>query len=98
MNDVIDLDARREHWAGTASCIDCRHEWTAVAPVQTDRLECPQCSGLGVRYSRREVSLIRALEAISTGTAPNEGPATNLEVARQIGRDALIAAGWPPNN
>ena len=78
MSDVIDIDAHRPHWAGTASCIDCQHEW------------------LGVRYSRREVGLIRALESITTGSAPNEGPAVNLDVARQIASDALKSAEWPP--
>lgn len=34
----------RELWSqGTAVCLDCRHEWQAVAPQKTQFLECPGC-------------------------------------------------------
>ena len=29
---------------GEAFCMHCKHEWVAVAPVDTVELECPQCS------------------------------------------------------
>ena len=31
------------HGAGTAKCIDCKHEWQAVVPIGTEWFECPQC-------------------------------------------------------
>jgi hypothetical protein len=44
---VIDLAAEREsrdpHMSGEARCIACGHVWTAVAPVGTTWLECPEC-------------------------------------------------------
>ena len=44
---VIDLEARRleksPHRAGGARCLNCKHEWSAVAPVGTTTLECPNC-------------------------------------------------------
>lgn len=96
MAEVIDLDAQRPHWAGNASCIDCNHEWVAVTPLQTVSLECPRCSGKGVRFSLREMKLIRGLEKIATGSAPHEGPAVTLMVAREIAAQTLANAGWPP--
>jgi len=49
--DIIDLDLRRPektdpHLAGKAKCTACSHNWAAVAPVGTDRLECPNCQTL----------------------------------------------------
>lgn len=48
MSDVVDLEAERErrspHSTGKARCLDCRHEWTAVAPVGVLWLECPACT------------------------------------------------------
>ena len=45
---VISLAARREenmpHVSGIAICLDCKHEWAAVAPVGVVWLECPSCS------------------------------------------------------
>lgn len=35
-----------EHLSGPARCIECRHEWEAVAPVGTYELECPQCESM----------------------------------------------------
>ena len=43
--EVIDLTAQRHHWAGECHCIDCKHEWVGVAPVETVWLECPQSKG-----------------------------------------------------
>lgn len=31
------------HMTGKARCIQCGHEWVAVAPVGTVFLECPEC-------------------------------------------------------
>lgn len=35
--------ADEQHGAGQAFCIQCKHEWTAVAPTGTVDLECPKC-------------------------------------------------------
>lgn len=44
---VISLAAAREerqpHWTGTARCVGCQHEWTAVAPIGTLWVDCPSC-------------------------------------------------------
>jgi hypothetical protein len=34
---------REEHLSGEAFCFQCGHTWTAVAPVGTVELECPEC-------------------------------------------------------
>tara|TARA_Y100000815_G_C13263217_1_gene470132 strand:- start:118 stop:429 length:312 start_codon:yes stop_codon:yes gene_type:complete len=48
MSNVVSLATAREersaHVCGTAKCLQCRHEWEAVAPVGTIDLECPECS------------------------------------------------------
>jgi hypothetical protein len=53
---VIDiLDARRArepHLSGPARCLACHHDWEAVAPVGTSRLECPSCKTLRGVWSR----------------------------------------------
>lgn len=41
MTNVIELP--REQMRGPARCLECRHEWEAVAPVGTYSLECPKC-------------------------------------------------------
>lgn len=41
----------------------------------------------------RELELIRALQQIATGRS-GEGSKTDVEVMRQIAKDALKAAGW----
>lgn len=97
MTEIIDLDARRRHTAGSASCISCQHEWVAVAPVGTDVLECPSCHlDTGVHFTAREVDLIRALERIKTGHS-GEGMRWDIAAMRQIASDTLAAIGWPPN-
>ena len=93
---VIDLDSRRPHWAGLASCLSCQHEWAAAAPIDTHDLQCPSCSEMqGVKFSVREIQLIRALEMIHTGRS-GEGAGVDLSVTRDIARSALCNVGWPP--
>lgn len=45
--NIIDLNqARKErspHSTGKARCLQCGHEWVAVAPVGAVWLECPHC-------------------------------------------------------
>lgn len=41
---VIDLLSRQPHMTGTARCLHCKHEWTAVAPLGSMTMECPECS------------------------------------------------------
>ena len=45
--NVVDFasakEAREPHNTGKARCIDCKHEWVAVAPVGTVWLICPAC-------------------------------------------------------
>jgi len=36
--------ARSPHVSGAAFCLDCKHEWAAVAPSGATWLECPKCS------------------------------------------------------
>jgi DNA-directed RNA polymerase subunit RPC12/RpoP len=43
MGAVVSLDEFRPHMTGTAVCMNCRHEWQAVAPQGTPVLECPEC-------------------------------------------------------
>lgn len=48
MTNVVDLEARRieksPHRSGRARCLNCKHEWVAVAPIGVVDLECSQCS------------------------------------------------------
>lgn len=43
MTDPIDLDAYRPHEVSKMQCTGCGHKWTAVHPVGTTGLECPNC-------------------------------------------------------
>ena len=43
MTDPIDLDAYRPHEVSKMLCTRCGHKWTAVHPVGTTGLECPNC-------------------------------------------------------
>lgn len=43
MTDPIDLDAYRPHLVSKMLCTRCGHKWTAVHPVGTTGLECPNC-------------------------------------------------------
>jgi len=41
---VVELFPKREqHAHGNAFCLQCSHEWVAVAPTGTVQLECPEC-------------------------------------------------------
>lgn len=47
MVNIIDFTAarleREPHSTGLAVCLDCKHEWQAVAPAEVMWLECPAC-------------------------------------------------------
>jgi len=43
MPEIINLQEHRPHMAGTARCMNCKHEWVAVAPQGTATLDCPEC-------------------------------------------------------
>lgn len=46
MGEVVSFAPQEKadpHLAGEAKCIGCGEQWTAVAPVGTVSLECPQC-------------------------------------------------------
>lgn len=43
MGELVSLDQQRPHLAGTGFCLECRHEWEAVAPIGVVGLECPKC-------------------------------------------------------
>lgn len=48
MGKVIDLNQYKEDntecITGTAMCVQCRHQWEAVQPVDGEKwLECPSC-------------------------------------------------------
>ena len=51
---VVELAAVREerspHTSWQARCLDCHHEWVAVAPLGTYWLTCPSCSLLRGKY------------------------------------------------
>ena len=55
---VTDIMSRRPHRAGPAVCLQCRHEWEAVSPLDTIALECPKCKtmqGVYVGLSKTEL-------------------------------------------
>jgi predicted RNA-binding Zn-ribbon protein involved in translation (DUF1610 family) len=41
--EAVELGSKRPHVAGTAFCLDCKHEWGAAAPVGVTWMECPAC-------------------------------------------------------
>lgn len=43
MSNVVEFKAHTPHIAGEAFCQQCDHEWMAVVPAGTVRLECPNC-------------------------------------------------------
>lgn len=49
---VVPVDDEQEvpHMTGTAVCLDCKHEWVAVSPLDTKWLECPSCTLVRGRY------------------------------------------------
>ena len=42
--DIISLDDKRPHINTYAACMDCGHDWVAVAPVGTKSFHCPKCA------------------------------------------------------
>lgn len=44
---IVDIEKERldrsPHLVGKAICINCNHQWTAIAPVDTKWMECPEC-------------------------------------------------------
>ena len=40
---VINIDDYRPHMSGPVRCIQCGHEWDAIAPIGTSELQCPEC-------------------------------------------------------
>lgn len=44
MSTIVELRPRHDpHGAGDAFCLQCNHQWVAVAPTGTVQLECPEC-------------------------------------------------------
>lgn len=43
---IHEFKPKDPHLSGEAHCIYCDHKWTAVAPVGTTQLECPECRTL----------------------------------------------------
>ena len=44
MSNVLVFKAPEQQTAtGEAFCLQCKHEWIAVAPTGNVRLECPEC-------------------------------------------------------
>lgn len=43
MSNVINIEQNLPHMTGEAVCIECKHEWVAVAPIGTHELECGEC-------------------------------------------------------
>lgn len=52
---VVDLGKWKEentpHLSGRARCLQCKHEWIAVAPVGTAWLQCPKCECENGRFA-----------------------------------------------
>lgn len=46
MQNVINLDDHRPHSAQYVACMECAHDWVAVAPKGTEALECPSCGAM----------------------------------------------------
>ena len=96
MSNVIDINANKPHWTGPVTCSACGREWQAVAPEGTDLCECPSCGCMaGVRFSPRELMLIRALEKVKTGYALGENSRINWDIAKGVAGEALASVGWP---
>lgn len=43
MAEIHDINERKPHLQGEATCLACGHKWHAVALVGTTELECPEC-------------------------------------------------------
>ncbi len=50
MGTVHNLDDYRPHVTGQARCLDCNHEWVAVAPNAAEWLECHACTLMRGRF------------------------------------------------
>lgn len=50
MGEVHDIGEARPHTTGRARCLDCKHEWIAVAPCEMVWLDCPSCTLVRGRY------------------------------------------------
>lgn len=59
---VVRLDNERPHRAGQAECVSCRHVWTAVAPPETARLECPACRRISGVWQKSLIAAGKALD------------------------------------
>lgn len=46
----VTLEPEAPHCTGAARCLDCRHEWQAVAPLATTWMQCPACTLLRGRF------------------------------------------------
>lgn len=55
MTDPIDLDAYRPHEVSKMQCTGCGHKWTAVHPVGTTKLECPNCHEMEGRQAMTDI-------------------------------------------
>lgn len=40
---MIDIREKRPHMAGNALCLQCKHEWAAVAEIGEVCIDCPAC-------------------------------------------------------
>ena len=40
---VVSLDDHRPHREGKVKCVHCKHIWNAVAPLDYNQFECPEC-------------------------------------------------------
>jgi predicted RNA-binding Zn-ribbon protein involved in translation (DUF1610 family) len=43
VSNVVSIADARPHLAGPALCLECRHEWVAVAPLGMTVMDCPSC-------------------------------------------------------
>jgi hypothetical protein len=50
INLATEKEIRQPQLSGTALCINCRHEWIAVAPQGPEWLDCPQCQLMRGHY------------------------------------------------
>ena len=51
---IVDLqkfkEAKEPHSHGLARCLDCKHEWHAVAHIDVTWMECPSCTLVRGRF------------------------------------------------
>jgi hypothetical protein len=46
MTNVVRLDEHRPHTVKYVTCMNCAHDWVAVAPVGVTSLECSECGAM----------------------------------------------------